>query len=151
MRIIGWIGIFHVIIIVAWMVINIVFSILNPVTIIEGNSIAETGVLYYSNFPGYLGLDHGSKALVMLISILLLIGLFMYLNKNKDFKLLNLIALIVGCIGFSFYGLSLMLQATAAEYAFNLYSSNADVFPSLFLYVYMSGQYLKAVFLSVFT
>lgn len=137
LRVIGWFGILHVVIIVVWMVINIIFGMLNPVTISEGDSIAEIGVSYYSNFPGYLGLDHGSKALVMLISILLPIGLFMYLRKKKDFMLLNLIALIAGCLGFAFYGLSLMLQATAAEYAFHLYNSSNDVLArsfSTFLY-----------------
>lgn len=137
MRVIGWIGIIHVLIIVVWMVINIIFGILNPVTISEGDSIAEIGVAYYSNFPGYLGMDHGSKALIMLASVLLPIGLFMYFRKQKDFKLLNLIGLVTGCLGFSFYGLSLMLQATAVEYAVNLYNSNDDVVAksfSVFLY-----------------
>lgn len=137
MRVIGWIGIIHVLIIVVWMVINIIFGILNPVTISEGDSIAEIGVAYYSDFPGYLGMDHGSKALIMLASVLLPIGLFMYFRKPKDFKLLNLIGLITGCLGFSFYGLSLMLQATAVEYAVNLYNSNDDIVAksfSVFLY-----------------
>lgn len=137
MRVIGWIGIIHVLIIVVWMVINIIFGILNPVTISEGDSIAEIGVAYYSNFPGYLGMDHGSKALIMLASVLLPIGLFMYFRKQKDFKLLNLIGLVTGCLGFSFYGLSLILQATAVEYAVNLYNSNDDVVAksfSVFLY-----------------
>ncbi|SFE02863.1 hypothetical protein SAMN05216238_107121 [Lentibacillus persicus] len=137
MRVIGWIGVLHVVFIVAWMVINVIFGILNPVTLGEGDSNAEIGVSYYINFPGFLGLDHGSKALVMLTSVLLPIGLFMYLKKKKDFMLLNLIALIAGCIGFAFYGASLMLQATAAEYAFNLYGSSDDVFArsfSVFLY-----------------
>src|SRR5690625_4246780 len=119
------------------MIINIIFGMLNPVKIGEGDSIREIGMSYYSNFPGYLGLDYGSKALVMLLSVSLPIGLFMYLKKKKDFMLPNLIALIAGCLGFAFYGLSLMLQATAAEYAFNLYSSSDDVVAqsfSTFLY-----------------
>lgn len=137
LKVIGWIGVLHVVILVAWMIINIIFGFLNPVTISKSDSIAEIGIAYYSNFPGYLGLDHGSKALVMLLSVLLPIGLFMHLKKKKDFMLLNLIALVTGCLGFAFYGLSLMLQATAVEYAFNLYNTSDDAFShafSMFLY-----------------
>ncbi|WP_332692995.1 hypothetical protein [Halalkalibacter lacteus] len=124
MKVIGWIGILHVTIIIVWMIINIVFSISNPVHYIEGETLAETGIAYYSEFPGYLGMDHGSKALIMLLSITLPIGLFIRLKKTKNFSLTNTIGLISGCLGFALYGLSLMLQATTVEYAFNLYNSS---------------------------
>lgn len=137
MRLIGWIGLLHVLVLVGWMVVNIIFSMMNPASIDEGQFLAEAGIAYYSNFPGYLGFDHGSKALVMLISIVLPVALFIYLKRNKDFTLLNLIALIAGCIGFALYGVSLMLQATAVEYAFNLYSSTNDAYAQAFsLYLY---------------
>lgn len=87
LRVIGWTGIFHVVAIVVWMAIHIAFNILNPVAIREGDSIAEIGIAHYSNFPGYIGLDHGSKALVMLLSVLLPIGLFVHLKKAKNFTL----------------------------------------------------------------
>ena len=74
MKGIGWIGILHVFTIVVWMIINIFFIILNPIQVQEGQSLAELGIAYYSNFPGYLGFDHGSKALIMLLSISLPIG-----------------------------------------------------------------------------
>ncbi len=124
LKVIGWIGILHVTIIIVWMIINIVFSISNPVHYIEGETLAETGIAYYSEFPGYLGMDHGSKALIMLLSITLPIGLFIRLKKTKNFSLTNTIGLISGCLGFALYGLSLMLQATTVEYAFNLYNSS---------------------------
>lgn len=114
------------------MIVNIIFGSLNPVTLDESKSVAENGVSYYSQFPGYLGFDHGSKALIMLLSIALPIGIFLSLRRNRKFMLLNLIALITGCLGFAFYGLSLMLQATAVEYAFNLYSSSDDMFAQSF-------------------
>src|SRR5690625_6062235 len=73
----------------------------------------------------------------MLISILLSIGLFIYLKRNKNFTLLNIIALVAGCLGFALYGLSLMLQATAVEYAFDLYNSTNDAYAQSFsLYLY---------------
>src|SRR5699024_7739798 len=108
------------------MIFNIIFGIMNPASIGEGETLAEAGIAYYSEFPGYLGFDHGSKSLVMLMSIVLPIGLFIYLKRNKNFALLNLIALIAGCLGFALYGLSLMLQATAVEYALYLYNSTND-------------------------
>jgi len=137
LRLIGIAGLLHVIVLVGWMIVNIIFSVINPVTIGKEESLAEAGITYYSNFPGYLGFDHGSKALVMLISILLPIGLFIYLKRNKNFTLLNIIALVAGCLGFALYGLSLMLQATAVEYAFDLYNSTNDAYAQSFsLYLY---------------
>lgn len=132
MRIIGWVGILHVMVLVVWMGVNIVFGLVNPVTINESDSLAEAGVAYYSNFPGYVGFDHGSKALVMFLSILLPVGLFMYVRKWQGVTLPNLIAFVTGCIGFALYGLSLMLQATAAEYAFHLYKTSNDAFAQSF-------------------
>ncbi|WP_255695058.1 hypothetical protein [Virgibacillus salidurans] len=38
--------------------------------------MAEAGIEYYSNHQGLIGLDHGSKALIMLVSILFPIGLY---------------------------------------------------------------------------
>lgn len=114
------------------MIINIVFSISNPFHYTEGKTLAEAGIAYYSQFPGYLGADHGSKALIMLLSIALPIGLFIYLKKLENFSLNNTIGLIAGCIGFALYGLSLMLQATTVEYAFNLYNSSEDAYTRQF-------------------
>lgn len=127
MKIIGWIGILHAGVLVIWMAVNILFSLYNPVTFSTNDSMAETGIAFYSNYPGYLGFDHGSKALVMLASIVLPIGIYMYLKKTNDFQLQNSIAVITGCLGFAFYGLSLMLQAVTVEYAFNLYRTNGDI------------------------
>lgn len=126
MRVIGWIGMLHVFIITVWLGINVVFNIMNPITFETGKTIAENGIAYYSEFPGYLGFDHGSKAFVFTLSTLLPIGLFIYLKRLKQFDLLNIVALISGCLGFILTGLSLILQAVTVEYAFNLYNTQAD-------------------------
>lgn len=134
---IGWFGIAHVIVIVIWMIVNLVFGLLHPVTIEKGDSLAKIGIEYYSDFQGYLGFDHGSKGLVMIISILLPIGLFTYLKKDRESFLPQLIGLIAGCMGFLLYGLSLILQATAVEYAFSLYNSTNDLNAQSFaIYLY---------------
>src|SRR5699024_5439164 len=112
--------------------VNIVFSMQHPLSYQEGKSLAELGISYYSNFPGYVGFDHGSKALVMLISIALPIGLFRYLQKLHQFNLNNAIALVAGCLGFAFYGFSLMVQATTVEYAFKLFGSSNDAYAQSF-------------------
>lgn len=132
MRVIGWIGVFHVFIIVAWVIVNVIFNLQYPATIQLDQTIAEAGISYYSNFPGYLGLDHGSKGLVMLLSIALPIGLFIFLRKLSNFHLKNLIALIAGSLGFAFYGLSLIIQAATVEYAFKLFSSTKDIYTKSF-------------------
>lgn len=132
MKVIGWIGVLHVITLMVWMIINSVFSIYNPVSLVNTESIAEAGIAYYSEFRGFLGLDHGSKSLVMLLSISLPIGLFVYLKEFKNNSLSNLIALIAGCLGFAFYSLSLMLQAATVEYAFKLYQSVEDEYTRKF-------------------
>lgn len=108
------------------MVIHLIFNQLNPVAITDKATMAQTGIAYYSRFPGLLGLDHGSKALVMLLSVLLPIGLYVHFKELKEFRLKNTIALVAGCSGFILYGLSLMLQAVTVEYAFNLYRTTED-------------------------
>jgi len=140
---IGWIGILHVFTIVVWMIINIFFIILNPIQVQEGQSLAELGIAYYSNFPGYLGFDHGSKALIMLLSISLPIGLFIYLHKLKHFRLQNLIALIAGCSGFAFYGFSLMVQASTVEYAFKTFRLAADDYTQSFATLFYDWAMLE--------
>ncbi|MEJ8767214.1 hypothetical protein WKU33_15360 [Oceanobacillus sp. HCA-5259] len=126
MKAIGWAGIMHVSILIIWMVIHILFNQLNPVVINDEAAMAQTGIEFYSNFPGLLGFDHGSKAFVMLLSVLLPIGLYIHFKELKIFRLKNTIALVAGCSGFTLYGLSLMLQAVTVEYAFNLYRTTED-------------------------
>ena len=126
MKAIGWAGFIHVSILIIWMVIHLIFNQLNPVAITDKATMAQTGIAYYSRFPGLLGLDHGSKALVMLLSVLLPIGLYVHFKELKEFRLKNTIALVAGCSGFILYGLSLMLQAVTVEYAFNLYRTSED-------------------------
>ncbi|GIO25200.1 hypothetical protein [Oceanobacillus sp. J11TS1] len=132
MKIIGWIGILHVTFIVVWIIINIIFSISHPVDLMEERTSAEIGIAFYSEFPGYLGLDHGSKALIMLLSIALPVGLFVCIKPLKNFQLPNIIALVSGCLGFALYSLSLMLQAVTAEYVFQLYNANEDMYARQF-------------------
>lgn len=50
MKVIGWVGVLHIVILIAWMIINSVFSIYNPVSLIHTESIAEAGIDYYSEF-----------------------------------------------------------------------------------------------------
>ena len=132
MKAVGWIGILHAFTLIGWMIINILLFLANPVSLLGTETIAEKGIAYYSEFRGLLGFDHGSKSLVMLLSIALPIGLFVYLNKFKNNSLLNITAMIAGCLGFVFYALSLMLQATTVEYAFRLYRSVEDEYTRSF-------------------
>jgi hypothetical protein len=125
-RVIGWIGITHVCLIIFWMGFHLLFGELHPFPIEEEVRLAQAGLAYYSNYPGLLGFDHGSKALIMILSIVLPIGLFIYLKQRTNFQHQNLIGLIAGILGFSVYGLSLILQAVTVEYAFELYRSTAD-------------------------
>ncbi len=132
MRVIGWIGVLHITVIAVWMIINIVFSLSNPINMNEDNPLAENGIAYYSAFPGYLGMDHGSKSLIMILSIAIPVGLFICFKNIEYFRLRNTIALISGCFGFALYGLSLMLQAVTVEYAFNLFNSSEDMYSRQF-------------------
>lgn len=143
LRWIGWIGLVHIIVLVGWMMVNVIFSMINPATIGEGQSLAEAGMAYYRQFPGYLGFDHGSKGLVMLLSIGLPIGLFVYLKEQQYFILGNLIGLVAGCLGFLLYALSLMLQAATVEYAFSLYNSTTDASAQAFAHLLYDWSMLE--------
>ncbi|WP_100372279.1 hypothetical protein [Bacillus sp. FJAT-45037] len=127
MKLVGWFGLFHVFFIVMWMVINIIFSIQNPLELNEGEQPSVIAIEYWSQFPGYLGMDHGSKALLFLLSIMIPIGLYAFIKKvDKQDALQNLVAMICGVLGFVIYSISFMLQATAVEYAINTYSATTD-------------------------
>ncbi|MDV2685984.1 hypothetical protein RYX56_16575 [Alkalihalophilus lindianensis] len=124
---IGWVGIFHVLFIVGWIVYNLSHHLIYPAPLLgEDQSLAELGILYYSEHRGLLGFDHGSKSLMMLLSIVLPVGIFYILKRDSAFDLLNMLALVAGVVGFTLYSLSLMLQAVTVEYAFQLFINNND-------------------------
>ncbi|ADC51404.1 hypothetical protein BpOF4_16805 [Alkalihalophilus pseudofirmus OF4] len=126
MRIIGWIGLFHVAGFVTWMVVNLIFQIQNPITIEQDSRLSISVLDYYSQFPGYFGFDHGSKAIILLISAVIPIGIYHLCSGTRSFQMNNLIAFICGSAGFILYALSFILQAAAVSYAIKLYSQAVD-------------------------
>ncbi|QQK79062.1 hypothetical protein HUG20_03525 [Salicibibacter cibi] len=132
MKFIGWIGIIHAVFIVFWMRFNIIFSIMNPIAIEEGETLAQIGMDYHTSFIGYLAMDHGSKSFMMLLTIAVPIATFYLLKRKVKFELYNIIGLFSGSLGFLLYSLSLMLQASSVAYAFNLYKSDVNEFTDAF-------------------
>lgn len=118
---IGWIAIFHVVFILIWLIINIILSITVPATFDQGVPLMEAGLEYHSTLVGYVAMDHGSKSIVMLVTILVPIGMY-FLLPNKSFA--SVTGLIAGVSGFLIYSVSFMLQAVSVAYAINLYQTH---------------------------
>jgi hypothetical protein len=108
------------------MVVNLIFQIQNPITIEQDSRLSLSVLDYYSQFPGYFGFDHGSKAIILLISAVIPIGIYHLCSGTRSFQMNNLLALICGSAGFILYALSFILQAAAVSYAIKLYSQAVD-------------------------
>lgn len=98
----------------------------------EGISLTELGISYYSHHRGVLGLDHGSKALAMLLMISVPVFLYDRFKLYHEFSFLNLAALVSGTLSFFTNSVSLILQAATVEYAFKIYSLSTDTFTQNF-------------------
>ncbi|WP_099302759.1 hypothetical protein [Bacillus sp. Marseille-P3800] len=122
MRVVGWIAFVHIFFILMWLIINIITSILYPASFDADRPMMEVGLDYHASLVGYLAFDHGSKSLVMLMTMIVPIGLYHLFHKRSFVELAGLIA---GLSGFLLYALSFMLQAVSVSYAIHLYNDEA--------------------------
>lgn len=128
MRLAGWIGMAHVGVIIGWLIVSAIFFAIFPLDEFVDTTLsdAEIGIAYWAEHRGLLGLDHGSKSLVLLLCPIIPVVLFHILKKIKAYQLYNVIALVAGILSFFILSVSLMLQATAVEYAFKLYEQTEN-------------------------
>ncbi|GAB3062081.1 hypothetical protein [Virgibacillus ainsalahensis] len=149
MKFVGWVAVVHAFFIVFWMIFNIIFSLIYPLELEEGKSFTELGMEYHSDFIGYLSMDHGSKSLLMLVTIVVPIATYNLLKKKRHFELCNTIGLFAGTLGFFLYSISLMIQAVSVAYAINLFNSDANDTFALYLYewVMLEGGFSTSLYI----
>ena len=138
-----YIAILYALVIIGWIVITAVMQFyLYPV---ESNyeTVAE-GLDYYQDHRGYMGLDHGTKGVVFLISSL---APLLFLKFSQSFK--AKIGAFFGSISFLILSTSFFVQAFTAEYIISLLNNTGarTTGELIYIWIFLEGGITHSTYL----
>lgn len=126
-----YIAILYAVVIVGWIIITAIMQFfLYPVDT-NYNSIGEA-LDYYQDHRGYIGLDHGTKGIVFLISSLVPL---LFLKVRRDSS--TIIGSFFGSISFIILSLSFLFQAFTAEFVIGMLNNTETRSMAEFVYNWM--------------
>lgn len=138
-----YIAVLYAAVIVGWLVITAIMQfVLYPVDS-DVTSIGEA-LDYYQDHRGYIGLDHGTKGLVFLVSSLVPL---LFLRFNRNFK--AILGSFLGAIGLIILSISFLIQAFTAEFVIGMLNSSETRSMAEFVYngVFLQGGITYSTYL----
>lgn len=137
------IAVVYAAIIVGWIGITFIMQVvLYPVEVQDG-SVLEI-LSYYLDHRGYIGLDHGTKGIVFLISSYVPLH-FLYLYRQTD----AVIGAILGTLSMLILSLSFLVQAFTAEFLISMLEEPDTTSLAVFLYkgIFLEGALTDSVYI----
>lgn len=139
------IAVVYTAVIVGWIGITFIMQVvLYPVEVQDG-SVFEL-LSYYVDHRGYIGLDHGTKGIVFLISSYVPLH-FIYIHRQTE----AFIGAIFGTLSMLILSLAFLVQAFTAEFLIGMLENTETTSLAVFLYkgIFLEGALTDSVYIIV--